>query len=381
MGKCIDLFLRDFAGEDSCARGDGDGSRGVLGRDYNYRYIQGFFDRVYEGAKTDDNFRSVLDELQGNSDYQKTGFGDEGTSRAQPFLKVLSSLNKANSRIMNPTFISPEKMVWINDRKNSEELVYAIFANKEQKKMTVVFRGSVVLKDWLANVNPGTSIVANPIPEDYEGKTDTIEIRKGYWQFLLNPRADNDRNKYDEIADKVYEYGRELGGEFSVEVAGHSLGGALASLFGFYASLDTRFSNNTVKVFTFGASISGKVTFAKAFHHQEAVGRLQHARFVMSEDLVPNMRFMDKDYAHTGHRIELSTNEAVAPAVSYVDDMRQYGTLRNWASSNVFETFSRNVNPVSLVQNHAPGTYRDALRRGILPQEKIETSDVVPEVM
>merc|ERR1712194_817 len=90
----------------------------------------------------------------------------------------------------------------------------------------------------------------------------------------------------------------ELGGEFSVEVAGHSLGGALASLFGFYASLDTRFSNNTVKVFTFGASISGKVTFAKAFHHQEAVGRLQHARFVMSEDLVPNMRFMDKDYAH-----------------------------------------------------------------------------------
>jgi len=341
--------------------------RGILGTEYGFAYIQRFFDLVYEGSKTDDNFRAVLDMFQGAAEYRKTGHGKEDTVSAAPFLKVIRSVAKASrpSKSETELFGDQTKIVWINDSKNNAELVYAIVANKTRKTITVVFRGSVDVKDWIGNLNLGTELHPNPIKEDYEGKKDTVEVRQGFWRFLLRPRADNGRSKYDEIADRVHEYGREMAEDFRLEVTGHSLGGVLATLFGFYASTDARFNrHHRVQVRTFGSPVPGKVSFATAFRRQEDAGKLLHSRFVMAKDPVPNMRFMDKEYAHTGHRIELSTDKDIAPKVSYVDDLRELGTLKNWAKNNsITATLLRLDSPEKISDSHDVRTYSKALER------------------
>ena len=373
----IDLSIRAFLGDDTAAPAGR--SRGILGTDYGLTYIQRFFDLVYEGAKTDDNYRAVLDMFQGTTDYRKTGYGEQDTVFAAPFLKVISSVAKDRELFGK----DQAKIVWINDSKNNAELVYAITANKDLKRITVVFRGSVDGKDWVGNLDLGSALDPNPIQEDYEGKKDTVEIRKGFWRFLLNPRADNGRNKYDEIADKVHEYGRELGGEdYQLEVTGHSLGGVLATLFGFYASTDARFNrHHRVEVRTFGSPIPGKVSFAAAFRHQEDAGRLSHARFVMARDPVPQMRFLDKHYAHTGHRIELSTDKDAAPRVSYVD-LRELGTWKNYVNQNSLTSFLLNLSAAhKLMLNHSVLTYDEALGQYTVSRNSATEHNPKPEAL
>jgi hypothetical protein len=97
--------------------------------------------------------------------------------------------------------------------------------------------------------------------------------------------------KYDEIANKVYEYGSKMiGDDFTVTVNGYSLGGALSMLFGFYASTDERLTKNgPVKIFTYGAPYMGGHTFADAFRHQEKSRKVQCARFYNNNDIVAHI--------------------------------------------------------------------------------------------
>ena len=67
------------------------------------------------------------------------------------------------------------------------------------------------------------------------------------------------------------------------------MGGALACAFGLYASVDSAFAqeSNPVRVITFAAAFSGRISFAKAFQCQEKAGLLQHLRIVNDADVVP----------------------------------------------------------------------------------------------
>ena len=67
-------------------------------------------------------------------------------------------------------------------------------------------------------------------------------------------RKDTGMSKLQEIFDKVDEIGRELApdGNYKLKITGHSLGGALAQLCGFYAAARSRFAHlSTIYVWTF----------------------------------------------------------------------------------------------------------------------------------
>jgi len=186
------------------------------------------------------------------------------------------------------------------------ECVYFILLSRGARRITVVFRGSSTITDWVMNFQNAAYSRPNPIDEDYEGKLDNIEIMKGYYIYLLARRLDTHRSKFDEIADKAYEYGQELGPDFTLCCTGHSMGGALASLFSFYCSVDQRFKNRPIRLFTFGGSFCGRTSYAKAFQHQERVGRIMHCRIESYKDPVPYTRLSPQlNYAQTGVGVRL----------------------------------------------------------------------------
>lgn len=77
-----------------------------------------------------------------------------------------------------------------------------------------------------------------------------------------------------------------IGDDFTVCVNGYSLGGGLATLFGFFASTDERFTRNgPVKIFSYGMPYVASYSFADAFRHQERCKKVQHARFYNHNDI------------------------------------------------------------------------------------------------
>ena len=156
--------------------------------------------------------------------------------------------------------------------------------------MLVVFRGAITRQDWSRAVESRKlRDISNPILEHYEGKTDTIAVCSGFYDYLFRRRKDTGTVKFDEIANIACKYGHErIGEDFNLVVTGHSLGGALSTMFGFFASTDDRFTR-PVKVFNFGSPYVGGRRFVRAFQHQEKQKQLQLARFFNHNDIVAHL--------------------------------------------------------------------------------------------
>lgn len=102
-----------------------------------------------------------------------------------------------------------------------------------------MFRGAITKQDWARAVESRNfSSVDNPIDESYKGRTDKIDVSSGFYQYLFRVRKDTNTTKYDEISNMACLYGRErIGEKFHLVVTGHSLGGALSTVFSFFASV------------------------------------------------------------------------------------------------------------------------------------------------
>lgn len=389
--------LRDSCGS-SC-----DNHVGHLCEKRGLHNIQLFMDEVYKLAKTDKKSKDFLDmlgkkevptsvcapsRLSMSLKSDKNTFVEDRrrssvvTERTIGYRlpKLSSTLMHVNAMVFKPDSIastllhtahsSRGRIVWMNDRNSADELVYIIMASQKTRRVTVVFRGSVTLTDWSHNLSYDPMKIKNPISERYEGKSPTIEYNEGYYNYLCKPRLDNGRSKFDEIADKVHEYGEEIAGPegYTLVTTGHSLGGALATLFGFYASNDDRFTNygNAVRVFTFGSPIFGRISFAKAFQHQEQKGRLMHARFVNEKDIIPHGRSLGHlfttDLAHSGLELRLKNvfpgTKVTNPvsSIEYIQDKAWWGTLgANFKNHILLKLFT--VLPIHIHVAHSVKLY------------------------
>ncbi|KAL7543167.1 hypothetical protein ACHAXR_012860 [Thalassiosira sp. AJA248-18] len=208
---------------------------------------------------------------------------------------------------------SKAKVVWLQDWFPIKDCIYAISVDKIKKRVLVVFRGAITLTDWSHGFDAAMKKGHNPVKDDYEGRKMLLKYHRGFYTYLFRVRKDTSTRKYDEIANKVYEYGTKMiGSDFTVTVNGYSLGGALSVLFGFHASTDDRFTQNgPVKIFSYGAPMAVSHSFADAFRHQEKKRKVQHARFYNSNDVVPYMPFNVKptsrgsNFVHVGIDVKL----------------------------------------------------------------------------
>jgi predicted lipase len=169
--------------------------------------------------------------------------------------------------------------------------------------ISVTFRGSAIFNDWVENIQIIQKEVENP--SDKTGEK--IGLHYGFYNILQRERKDSRKKedgsagtKVNRIIEKIMTRIKENsspGEEWTLCTTGHSLGGALCTMFGFYAAADKRVQENVklpVQVFSFASPKCGDFRFRKAFKLLEQEGKLVHARFCVAEDfgkLVPSSCF------------------------------------------------------------------------------------------
>ena len=121
---------------------------------------------------------------------------------------------------MNNLIESGIEVVWFSDMTQSD-VVYGICVQREEKRITVVFRGTVNSHN-------------NPVTDEYPGRKRVSRYTSGFSLYMLRRRKDTQMNKIEEIMEKIDSSGREMAadGRYKISITGHSMGAALATLLG-----------------------------------------------------------------------------------------------------------------------------------------------------
>ena len=182
----------------------------------------------------------------------------------------------------------------VGDINCGEELVYALEVNPNEERITVVFRGSVTKVDLAADANINMIHVAEPsLDLEDEGDGHEIGLHQGFYEYLF--KSTGSRSKFDQIMGhvrKLFKQDTNRQRHYKLYITGHGLGGALATLFGYYcAALSSRNQLPLpVTVVSVASPRVGDLAFARSFTELESQARLRHLRIAAYKDpmnLVP----------------------------------------------------------------------------------------------
>mmetsp|Transcript_21193 Transcript_21193/g.43643 ORF Transcript_21193/g.43643 Transcript_21193/m.43643 type:complete len:417 (-) Transcript_21193:1630-2880(-) len=277
---------------------------------------------------------------------------------------------------------SNARVVWLQDWYPIKDCIYAISVDREKKRVLVVFRGAITRPDWNHAFDASLKKSHNPVKDSYEGRSNFIRVHRGFFTYLFRQRKDTSTRKYDEIANKVFEYGTKMiGDDFTVCVNGYSLGGGLATLFGFFASTDERFTRNgPVKIFSYGMPYVASYSFADAFRHQERCKKVQHARFYNHNDIVAHLPFNVRvsrrgaTFVHVGVDVKLFPPAGVAslcgsrpPHVRY---NKKEPVLASYMRAIKMNSLLNMPFPWQIKSNHALPELQKRLKRAVEISER-----------
>lgn len=184
-------------------------------------------------------------------------------------------------------------IIAVGDEKCNDELVYVVGINPTSKRITVAFRGSTTKTDFLTDAK--IDMVSVPDPESFaSSKTASsvdnsginVCIHRGFYEYLFG--SEKGQSKYEEIMvhiQKLFDANPKYRDEYKLYVTGHSLGGALATLFGFYAS-SSNILPQPVTVVSVASPRVGNLEFAALFTEYESQGKIRHLRIANHKDPV-----------------------------------------------------------------------------------------------
>jgi Lipase (class 3) len=278
-----------------------------------------------------------------------------------------------------------------------------------------VFRGSVTVGDWMADVDSRMATVPNPLlndmdcsGNDFVGSKDvpispTVSIHQGFYSYMFgtSSKSSSASSKYDTIIGHIK---RLLVGRsgYKVRVSGHSLGGALSIVFAFRAASDPHLPKPVTCV-SFASPRCGNLDFARSYQHLERMGWLRSIRVVNDKDvvtMVPDrlayaVALTNAIYRHVGIELKLfavaAANSTHArthrPRIHFPTchaSLAQH--LADDASQAAWNWFTR---PVNLVQswrhdyavNHSCKEYSDRLAGASEFLQSRTVDDLVNEYM
>jgi hypothetical protein len=310
---------------------------------------------------------TCLEMLEDNYDVVKEEFGDDEHANTMSSLQAIHTryhnhlANNSNNN-MNTSFVSQwfnpfaradgsieevEKLVPVltlyGDENSESDMVYAVGIDPIRKRVTVAFRGSVTPSDFMKDAMIAMKHQRNPVQKVTSCDVDDkIGIHQGFYDYLLKPRKP--MNKFDVILGHISSLflavpERQKG--YKVYVTGHSLGGALSTLFSLYLAAFIGDKNTDtvipgpVSCISIASPRVGDLSFQKAFGCLEELGLLRHLRIANDRDPVTMMpgatgkkiwaalspvsylafklmdnQFEEKEsFRHTGVKLRLSNEE------------------------------------------------------------------------
>lgn len=160
---------------------------------------------------------------------------------------------------------------------------------RERKLLVVVFRGSVTVRDWAMNAKLLLISIPNPLHK-CPGLTITqskwIGIHAGFHQYLFQSYK-NSTSKYDQILVHLRSL-LKINCDYSVLCTGHSLGGALASLFAFRFAVEGDIGK-PISCITFASPKVGNIRFVRAFQELELQQKIHCLRVANHGDVITQL--------------------------------------------------------------------------------------------
>lgn len=199
------------------------------------------------------------------------------------------------------------------------ELVFAVMINRTHKRISIIFRGTVSLKDGLMDGNFWRS--SHKLIEDI---TDNgALVHSGFKNYLLRETKLGSGSQFQNIQNVLKElyFYKENGRDYSdhkLMISGHSLGGSLAQFSSFLiaGSSELKFIPSPIRAITMASPVVGDKNFFNAYRELEKKGRLRHIRISNTQDIITGDPTPHRAYVQTGVNIHVNEDEVAEAAYS-----------------------------------------------------------------
>ena len=260
--------------------------------------------------------------------------------------EILKSLSEARREVlMNIKNYAPNGRVmdFIDDP--DTDLQVGITKSDKQKRIIVVFRGTESMTDWgydFRIFKKNIFSIRNPSSKN-------ISIHSGFHRQLFT--NDNYR-KIVQTLQKILSY--EEYKDYEIFSTGHSLGGALCTIFGYFLSKEI---DNMVNIISFASPRVGNFGFKQDFDNQK---NLIHYRVTNNRDIITATPMIG--YKHTGINIHVSENNCALCERYNYNSYWKFSLFRCWS-----------------VSDHNIDLYYRRIKKNIWPLQEI-IEEVVNEV-
>tara|TARA_B100000925_G_C22006532_1_gene473951 strand:- start:143 stop:976 length:834 start_codon:yes stop_codon:yes gene_type:complete len=216
-----------------------------------------------------------------------------------------SNLSKSDIEILNEIKERSKDGEIIKFFTNKADLQCAITKNSNEKRYTLVFRGTESLWDWIYNL-----IVFK------KKLRDNIYIHRGFYkQLTYNNTFDNIKNN---IKKEIH-----INPDYNWYICGHSLGGALASISSYLLSYEFKYIKWTV--ITLASPRVGNKHFKESF---ESIENLKYYRICNNRDIVTAIPTFG--YSHVGHNLYFDSYKNIWEDFGYFPKVSYY-IYRCWS--------------------------------------------------
>lgn len=211
----------------------------------------------------------------------KDNFGENGVEfYMSSFASIQESLRKQEiDPETGEASLGDSQLVTFDDENADTEMVYGIAVNSSRKRITVGFRGSVTVTDFITDANSVIVDRASPI----EGARGTIGVHHGFHDYLYGTKKGG-TNKCQKIMEELVALAFKYP-DYKIYTCGHSLGGALCTLFALEAAADPRLPK-PISCVSIASPKVGSASFRRAFQSLEKARQLRCLRIANYKDLV-----------------------------------------------------------------------------------------------